>query len=155
MKTYISLLAVLISVLFTSCFKDHEEDFYLPDFRIEFQDAVMNTNSPGLSYPILKELRNKAGVQKYQVNLIGGLKDTDQTVKVRIRPESTAKADQHYKLPKGSELVIPANSAFGYFEVEIPELTNTTAVSLVFDLESNDQLKVSANYSTLALTIRK
>ncbi len=155
MKRYISLLIVVLCISMTSCFKDHEEDFYLPDFRIEFQDAVITTNTPGLSYPILKDLRTKAGVQKYQINLIGGLKDTDQVVKIKIREESTAKAQEHYLLPKGLEIVIPAKTAFGYFEVEIPELSNTSAVRLIFDLESNEHIQASANYKTLGLSIRK
>jgi len=58
-------------------------------------------------------------------------------------------------LPKGLDVVIPAKTAFGYFEVEIPELSNTSAVRLIFDLESNEQIKASANYKTLGLSIRK
>lgn len=155
MKLINFILIMASSILFVSCFKNNDENFYLNDFRTEFQDAVITTNAPGLSYPFLKELRSKAGVQKYQVNLIGGLKDKDQVLTVNILKESTAKINEHYLLPKGNQVIIPAQQAMGYFEVEIPELQNTTAVQLVVELVGNEEVKVNANYKALGLSIRK
>lgn len=155
MKIVNIVILSIMTLFFTSCFKNNDEEFYLKDFRAEFQDAVITTNTPGLNYPFLKDLRSKAGLQKYQVNLLGGLKDKDQVFTVKILAESTAKVNQHYLLPKGAAVTIPANQAMGYFEVEIPELTNTVAVDLIFELVPNDDVKVNANYKTLGLKIRK
>ncbi len=155
MKTNIIVL-FLVSILFSSCMKDAEKDFYIKDFRSEFQDAVVNNNAVDKNYPLLTELRNNAGVKRYQVNLIGGVKATEQIIPIQIlSTETTAVLDQHYKLPKGAQVVIPAQEAIGYFEIEIPSLSNTTAVNLVLELGSTAEVKASANHKTIGLRIRK
>lgn len=155
MKNIIILFLCLAGVV-ASCQKDTNDNFYLKDFRSEFEAAVITSPAPGMSYPVLKELRTNAGIQKYQVNLLGGLKSTDQTIKLKvIAEETTAVEGEHYTLPNGLQVVIPANSAFADFVVEIPALNNTSAVRLVVELESSEEVHASANHKRIGLSIKK
>lgn len=145
-----------LSACFSSCFKNNDEDFYLKDFRAEFQDAVINNNAPGENYPLLAALRTDAGLKSYQVNLMGGLKPTEQVLKVKILDdETTAVQGVHYTLPKGLNITIPANSAFGYLDIEIPALTNTNTLRVVFELESSSEIKASANHKRIGIQVKK
>lgn len=156
MRTKIIALFICLGGFLSSCQKDNNDNFYLKDFRSEFQDAVITNPPADLNYPLLNDLRNNAGIQKYQVNLIGGLKNTDQTIKIKVvAEETTAVEGEHYKLPNGLQVVIPANSAFADFLVEIPTLTNTSEVRLVVELESSTEVHASANYKRIGLPIRK
>lgn len=147
---------LIVSCSLTGCMKDTDETFYLDDYRIEFDEAVTNNNAFGLNYPLLSALRDNAGVVRYRINLIGGLKPTDESVQVSIlATETTAVEGEHYQLPNGLQVIIPANSAFGYLEVAIPELSNTDAVRLVFELQSSEILHASANHKRIGLPIRR
>lgn len=152
----ILIVFLCLSGLFYSCQKDNNDNFYLKDLRSEFQDAVINKPSADMDYPLLKELRTNAGLQKFQVNLIGGLKNTDQVIKIKvIVEESTAVESVHYNLPDGLQVLIPANAAFGSFLVDIPSLSNSQAVRLVLELESSDEIHASANYKRIGLSFKK
>ncbi|MFD2035132.1 hypothetical protein ACFSKL_10035 [Belliella marina] len=147
---------VLLSGIFTGCFEDYDERFLFTDFRVEFQDAVVNNPGAGLDYAVVATLNDNAGLREYQVNLIGGLSDTEQIIPVVfLTDESTAVENTHFSFPNGAQVVIPAGEAFGKFSINIPVLENTSAVRAVFELQSNDMVKASANHKKIGFDIVK
>lgn len=111
---YIILSFIILTTL-AGCFKDYEERYLFTDNRVEFQDAVINS-SP-LNLPALSE---KSGVVRYRVNMTGTQRTTDLTLPFRVIPEqTTARLGIDFSLPKGSSYTIPANSSFGWVEIEI------------------------------------
>jgi len=157
MKKILNIYIIIgLACFMTGCFEDYSEKHLFTDLRVEFQDAVIRNNSPGLTYPLVGTLRNNAGLVTYQVNMFGGLSPVDQIIRVRVlESESSAIEGSHYLLPKGLEINIPANEAFGFLEIEIPELSNVAAVRVVFELESNNQVHASANHKTIGIDIRR
>lgn len=138
--------------LLTSCFKDNDENFYFTDFTVEFQDAVVNNNAVGKSYPIIHAAD---GENNIQVNLIGGLMDIDQAVGVRVvEEETTAIAGEHYTLTSNNEIQFPAQKAIGHLQVDVPALPDETDVVLVVELQASETIKASNNYKTIGLRIR-
>lgn len=149
----IIILLISCTALLSSCFKDHDKDFYFEDFRLEFQDAVLNNNAVNKSFPIVEA---KEGVNKFQVNLLGGLLPESFDVQIKIlTEESTAVEGSHFVLPEGKKVSFASEKALSDFEVEIPSLPEDTDVLLVIELLENNLAKVNKNYSTLGIKIKK
>ena len=155
-KTFAIFYMILLAGILTGCFEDYDERFLFTDFRVEFQDAVIRNPGAGLDYAIVATLGDNAGLQEYQVNLIGGLADADQTIPVRlVAEESTAVENRDFTFPEGSQVLIPAGQAFGKLKISIPELEPETSVRVVFELQSTDVVKASANHKKIGFNIRK
>lgn len=149
----IIILLISCTALLSSCFKDHDKDFYFEDFRLEFQDAVLNNNAVNKSFPIVEA---KEGTNKFQVNLLGGLFPESFDVQVKIvTEESTAVEGTHFALPEGKKVPFTSEKALSAFEVEIPSLPEGTDVLLVVELLENNLAKVNKNYNTLGIKIKK
>ncbi|EIM75115.1 hypothetical protein A3SI_14109 [Nitritalea halalkaliphila LW7] len=150
------LFAFLMSFLLTGCFEDIDQRFLFTTLTVEFDDSVGRTTAPGLDFPIVGTLRNNAGVRQYRVNLFGGLHDQDIEIEARIvESATTAQEGVHFNLPQGRMVRIPAGEAFGFVTVEIPELTNTQAVRLVFELQPTEEVRASANNRRIGIDIRR
>ncbi|GHB35575.1 DUF4843 domain-containing protein [Mongoliitalea lutea] len=151
----ILFLALLMSFVTTSCFEDYSERHFFRTLTVEFDDAVARNNAPGLDFPLLPQLRNNAGDRSFRINLFGGLHGQDLDIPVRIVAESTTAVEGvHYTLPNGLNVRIPANEAFGFLTINIPELPNTAAVRLVFELQSTDLVNASNNKKRIGMDIR-
>lgn len=149
----IIILLISCTAFLSSCFKDHDKDFYLEDFRLEFQDAVLNNNAVNKSFPIVEA---KEGVNKFQVNLLGGLFPEKLEVQIKIlTEETTAVEGTHFVLPEGKKVSFAPETALADLEVEIPELPEGTDMLLVVELLENNLAKVNKNYNTLGIKIKK
>lgn len=153
----IGMVGAMLLVLSTlsSCFKDFTEDFLFTEKMIEIDVATWENNAPGKTFPIKGPYEKGSGVQTFQVNLIGGLLETDQTVSYRIvAEETTAIEGVHYNIPNDGNFVIPANSVTAYLPLEILDFPAETGThTLVVELIGNDQIKVSENYKRLGVSI--
>ncbi|NGM60399.1 DUF4843 domain-containing protein [Sphingobacterium sp. SGG-5] len=153
----IGALSAMLLVLSTlaSCFKDFTEDFLFTEKMVEIDATTWESKAPGKTYPIKGPYEKGAGVQTYQVNLIGGQFDTDQTLHYRIVPEeTTATEGTHFRVPEGGEFVIPANSSVGYLSIEVLDFpAEAGRDTVVLELVGNDAVKVSENYKRLGLAI--
>jgi len=151
--TLCTILLVLSTL--TSCFKDFTEDFLFTEKMIEIDAATWESKAPGKTYPIKGPYEKGIGTQTFQVNLIGGLMATDQTVSYRIVPEETTAVEGvHYNRPNNGNFVIPANSTTGYLPLEILDFPAESGThTLVVELIGNDQIKVSENYKRLGVSI--
>src|SRR5690606_4086973 len=115
-----SILPCLALLMFSACFEDYEERYQFTDNRVEFQDAVINANSPGKTFPILAPLANDVGTVQYRINMTGEQQDVARTVDFRVVPEETTAVEgKDYALPDGESIAIPANSSFGYLALEV------------------------------------
>ena len=113
---HITIFLLTLGML-TSCFKDYEERYLFTDNRVEFEDAVINSSPLSLETHMHDE-----GVVRYRVNMTGAQRSTDITLPFRLVPEkTTARRGVDFDLPNGELYTIPANSSFGWVEVEILE----------------------------------
>lgn len=154
-RTGVVLTLVLTLSTLTSCFKDFTDDFLFTDKMIEFDRATWESNAPGKTYPILGTLEKGSGVHTFQVNLIGGQLDADQTLQYRVVPdETTAMEGTHFALPDGGNFVIEANSSTGLVSIEILDFPAEAGMdTLVLELVGNEQVKVSENYKRIGVSI--
>jgi hypothetical protein len=156
MKKIINIsLIVLITTTLFSCFKDNKATFDSMTL-VEFQDAVVNSNALGKTFPLLAST-NAAQVKVLRINLVGAQRDKDETIKFSVDPtESTAVAGTNYDLAGVSSITIPAKSSFGELKVNIlkaPAQTGKT-VNLVFILEGNGtDINPNANYKKVGYRI--
>lgn len=147
-------LALVTSVMMSSCFKDNQPVFdslYL----VEFQDATRTAPALNKTFPILT-VANGAGIQTRQVNLVGRQRETEESIKFSVDPvETTAKEGVHYSL-EGGVVKIPAKSSFGDCKINIlnaPAAPGTSVV-LVLVLEGNgNDVKPNENYKKLGFRI--
>src|SRR5690554_6209961 len=120
MKKLLYTTFLLSIFTLTGCFKDYEKRYLFTDNRVEFDDAVVNPNGSGVTFPWLTPLANDVGIVRYRVNMTGEQKNVDQTVNFRVVPErTTAREGIDFRFPNGTSVVIPANSSFGWVEVEV------------------------------------
>lgn len=120
MKKLLYMPFVLFTLTLAGCFKDYEERYLFSDNRVEFDDAVINPNGSGVTFPWLTPLPNDVGTVRYRVNMTGEQKNVDRTVNFRLVPErTTAREGIDFRLPHGTSFTIPANSSFGWVEIEV------------------------------------
>ncbi|SFB83200.1 protein of unknown function [Parapedobacter composti] len=149
---YFSIIAIAVFSL-TSCFKDYEERYLFTENRIEFHDAVINSNASGRNYPLLPGVSHEAGVIEFRVNMTGLQKDYDRTINFRVVPEeSTAREGVDYRLPTNGTFVIPANSSFGWVQVEILT-TGSGSPRLVLELLTTDDVRAMDGYHRIGFQI--
>lgn len=170
MKRIVFFLAVLVFALcLTSCIKNKETIFN--DVAVELDAASWNANSAGVSYPILTRMpafgrasssantadstiTRRSGTLRLRVNLVGAQRPENIEVNYEVVPGvTTAVAGVHYAALPG-KVTIPANSSFGYIDVQIlnPGATPGTR-DLVIRLTGGPNITVSQNYNTVGLRI--
>ena len=156
MKKIINIsLIVLVMTSLSSCFKENKQLFDSMTL-VEFQDAIVNSNALGKTFPILAST-NVAQTRVLRINLVGAQRDKDEAIKFSIDPaESTAVAGVNYDLAGATSITIPAKSSFGELKVNVlraPAQAGKT-VSLVFVLEGNgSDINPNANYRKVGLRI--
>ena len=153
MKKHIILLFVCCTALFVSCFKDNDKDFYFKDFRVEFQDAVLNNNAVDKDFPVID---SKVGLNSYQVNLLGGLKNESFDVAVKVlKEESTAVEGVDYKFKDGEKIIFQDEKAISHLEIEVLNSSRTEDLLLVVELQPSESIKVNKNFKTIGVKIKK
>ncbi|ERJ58638.1 hypothetical protein M472_07655 [Sphingobacterium paucimobilis HER1398] len=137
--------------MLTSCFKDYNEDFLITKKAVEFEDAATNSNAPGKNFPVLANLLEMNGVTSYRVNFFGGLSSVPQQIAYRIVEEqSTAVEGRDFRFITGNSLTVPANTSFGFLQIEVLPTINGSKL-LVVELIGNNEVEVSANYRTIGI----
>lgn len=112
---YLYPVLLLVIATFSSCFKDYEERYLFTDNRVEFQDAVINSSPLSL-----QPHAHDAGIVRYRVNMTGSQRSSEMKLPFRLIPEkTTARKGVDFDLPKGEFYTIPANSSFGWIEVQV------------------------------------
>ena len=145
-------IIIIVSLLLTSCFKDYDEKFYFDDLTVEFQDAVINNNALDKDYPVVSA---EIGLNKFQVNLIGGIIAESSSIDVRVvKEETTAIEQQHYTIGNNGQIVFAPNAALTTLDLFVPESTETRDVLLVVELMPSENIKSSNNYKKLGIRIK-
>lgn len=153
MKKRIILLFICCTALFVSCFKDNDKDFYFRDFRVEFQDAVLTNNAVDKEFPVID---SKVGLNSYQVNLIGGLKNEPFDIAVKVlKDESTAVEGVDYKFKNGEKVIFQDEKAISHLEIEVLNNARAKDLFLVVELQPSESIKVNKNYNTIGIKIKK
>lgn len=151
MKRFIIYTICAFTTFMTGCFKDYEERYLFDENRLEFEDAVTNGNATGKTFPILGPIPADDGEVRLQVNMTGEQADHDRTVSFRVVPEETTAVEgTDFALPKGKEFVIPANSSFGFIEIELlPD--GSGSPTIVLELLQSDDMKVLDRYHKIGV----
>lgn len=160
------ILIVLAAFALNGCIKN--EQVLFKDSVLEFDAAIWNANSAGLTYPIMTRvpaqgiatgssqptLTRSSGTIQLRVNLVGAQRSTVTNFTYTVvSGESTAVAGTHYTAVTGTG-TIPANSSFGTISVEILNPgASTGSRILVLQLTDNSEIKASVNYAKLGLSI--
>ncbi len=152
------ILALGIPMLFSSCMKETDKDFYFTTVLAEFDLATNTANAPGRNYPLLAARLRGSGLVSYQINLLGEQLNADQTIALRIDGESTTAVEGvHYRLPNGLNATLPANSSFANLDVEVLDFpaqpTGAASVAVVFEIVGNDVIKPSENHKSIGMQI--
>src|SRR5690606_6829367 len=150
---YRPILLCLALLGVSACFEDYEERYLFTDNRVEFQDAVINSNAPGKTFPILSPLANDVGTVRYRINMTGEQVDVARNVEFRVVPEeTTALEGKDYALPQGVSVSIPAGSSFGYLEVEVLP-GGSGSPTVVFELLETGDIGVLDRYHRIGIRI--
>lgn len=150
MKKNINFLLYGLFFLLTGCFKDYEERYLFEENRIEFNDAVINSNASGKTFPILGPVPAANGKLVFRVNMTGKQSGHDIKLKFKvISEETTAVEGRDYRLPNGEEFIIPANSSFGQIEVDIlPGGSGSPTIAI--ELLPTDDIDIMTRYHKIA-----
>lgn len=157
----IALVAIL-SLVFSSCFKDREVLF--SGAQIEFETAVMTARATGEIFPIIN-LTRTSGTPNYQVNLIGAHLENAETISFsteevpdRLLNANTIRAVEgvHYTL-NGNTFNFPVNASTTNFNGltiinSFPAQTGRTAL-LIIKLDGNERITPAENYRRLGFRI--
>lgn len=167
------LILSVVSLAITSCIKN--EDVLYTGAVVEMDAATWNANSVGVTYPILTRqpaagratsatfasdsvITRRSGTVRLRVNLVGAQRSTptEVTYEVISHPDAAvanAVAGTHYAALPG-KLTIPANSSFGFIEVQIlnPGASSGTR-DLIIRLTGGTDVRVNTNYSAVGLRI--
>ena len=182
-KIYLLFLA-LITLSVTSCIEN--EEIVLKKEFIEVDASTYNSNGLNKDYPVLTRvpapgrqiytattngfpadplITRSSGKIKLRVNLVGAPQSVDQVISYAIVPNETfvsgsisadaAVKGTHYNT--GNTFTIPANSNFGFIEVDI--INPGTALAkdqlIVIELIGNDKLKPNGIDKRVGLVINK
>lgn len=167
MKKILSICAVSIMVLLTSCIKNDIPTF--SEAQIEWDAAAWNANTSPRTYPVMLRvpiygfatptsapaIGRASGKINLRVNVVGAQAPAERSFTYRVVPdETTAVAGTHFRAVTGTG-TIPANSSFGMVEFEVlnPGVAGTAPVIVVLELTSTDALKPAVNYAKLGLSI--
>ena len=177
MRKLLLVFIAFIAFAATSCIEN--EEIVFKGELVELDAATWNANTTGKDYPILSRVPGEnrvlltsdpvisrtSGVIKLRVNLVGAHIDTDQEINYQVVPNESfvsgttnaqpAVEGTHFRT--GRKLTIPANSSFGYIEVEIlnPGTALDTQKLIVIELQGNDRVKPSENEKRVGLMIAK
>lgn len=151
MKRLMIYTICTLTILLSGCFKDYEERYLFDENRLEFEDAVINGNASGKTFPILGPVPAEQGKATFRVNMTGEQSNRDRVLSFRIVPEETTAVDgRDFTLPHGNEFVIPANSSFGFIEVDLlPD--GSGSPTLVLELLPQEDMKVLDRYHKIGL----
>lgn len=160
MKKYI-ILPVILLLMLSGC-EDYKQRYYFMENRIEFQDAVINPNNAGTSggistFPVIPgDINGDAGgIVRLQVNMTGEQAHApyDRILDFEvIAVRTTAREGMEYNLPHGTSFVIPANSSFGFIEIEIlPGGSGRRLLAL--ELKPTEDIKVMDRYHRIGFRI--
>ncbi len=147
-----NIFIIGICLILNSCFKDYDEKFYYRNLAVEFQDAVINNNAVGKTYPIINA---KNGINDFQVNLLGELSSSKNEVKIKIiKEESTAISGKNFTLINDGKVTFPGNTAIANLKIEVPKLEKSENVLLVVELMPSNEIKVNKNYNRIGIRIK-
>lgn len=167
MKRILFSITVLSAFFLSSCIKN--DPVLYQDSKVEFDGAVWNANSVGVTYPILTRVPSQgvatptsqpaitrtSGSFNLRVNLVGPQRSTATTFSYTVdAASSTAVAGTHYTAFSGTG-TIPADSSFGVVTVNVlnPGVSSTTPAVLVLQLTDNENFKANVNYAKVGLSI--
>lgn len=144
---------ILLSVALSSCFKDYNDRALLKDNWVEFDLATSISKATGKNYSIVPGIDKITAVGRYRVNMTGYQSPQDIRLKFKVvDEESTAIEGYHYTFPNGNDIIIPANSSFGYLEVNVLPDPSGSAV-LVVELLGDENIKPMDNYKSIAIPL--
>lgn len=152
MKKIFHLFVFLgIALATSSCFKDNRVTWQ--GAVLEFDQAVTTTPALGVNYPIITTTRG--AVIRARINLVGAHRPNDEVITVAVDPVSTGREGVHFNMRNGGRVTIPANSSFGFLEVDVlnPPPAPGTNVVFVFNIQGNENLKPSENYRRLGFRL--
>lgn len=166
----LSIIGAAIALFFTtSCKKLQEGKVVWTGDYVEVDATVLNAPATGRPWPLLTRvpqggrpvitaqdplITRSSGKVSLRVNLVAPQRAQDETLTFKVVDSvTTAIRDTHYKTT--GTLKIPANSSFGFIEVEIlnPGATTGGAKNLVLELESSATLKANPNYNLVGISI--
>jgi hypothetical protein len=163
MKKIFFAFTIISGIIFSGCIKN--EPVIYEQTTIEFDAATWNTNSPGVTYPIMTRVptygATGGGVNitrlldtvRLRVNLVGAQRATASSFSYSIDAASTAVAGTHFTTLSGTG-TIPANSSFGIISVPLLNPGSTAAPRiLVLQLNDNPDIKANVNYAKIGLSI--
>ncbi len=166
MKRIFFITTLFVAIVLNGCIKN--DPVIYEDARLEFDAAIWNANGAGLTYPILTRvpaqniatgtgqplLTRTSGSVQLRVNLVGAQRASPITFTYQVvAGESTAVAGTHYTSPSGTG-TIPANSSFGSITIDILNPgASTGSKIIVLQLMDVNEVKVSANYAKVGLSI--
>ncbi len=151
------LYSLLLSVLFTSCFKDYDNEYFqYTKQTVEFDAAVPLAKQSNKYFPLLPGITTASGIKSYRVNFFGEQSKADEVIKFRVdADESTAVEGVDFRfVSANSQVTVPANSSFGYIQIEVLS-TATDDRLLVLELLGSDHVAVATAYRGIAIPIFK
>ncbi|MCS6967199.1 MAG: DUF4843 domain-containing protein [Cytophagales bacterium] len=150
-KTFSLLFTVVIACITSSCFEDNRVIWQ--GAVLEFDQAVTLTPAVGVNYPIITTTRG--ATIRARINLVGAQRPNDEVITVAVDPVSTGREGVHFTMRNGGRVTIPANSSFGFLEVDVlnPPPAPGTSVIFVFNIQGNENLKPSENYRRLGFRL--
>lgn len=154
-KISVFALLITLSAALSSCFKNYDQEYFQYKTQtVEFDDAVTNSRASSKHYPMLPGLTALNGVKKYRVNFFGKQSSKDELIDFKIDlSESTALEGRDFRIINADKKVlVPANSSFGYVEVEVlPTLQGQK--QLVLELLGNSTVVVAKTYRSIGIQL--
>ncbi|WP_439881263.1 hypothetical protein ACSX1A_19245 [Pontibacter sp. MBLB2868] len=184
MKKIFLAFLTFIALATTSCIEN--EDIVLKQDFVELDAATYNSNALDKDYPVISRkptpgrqvytattngwpadpsINRTSGTVQLRVNLVGHQSDVAQELTYVVVPNETyasgtinadaAVQGTHFNV--SGKVTIPANSSFGYIDVEIlnPGTALATEKLIVLELAGNDKLKPNPLDKRVAILINK
>ncbi len=166
----VKLIILILSLGFvvSSCDKLKEEITIFRDNYIEIDATVLNAPATGKTFPLLVRvpqggrpviaaqdplITRISGTIQLRVNLVAAQRNQAENLTYTVvADETTAEAGVHYQA--SGALQIPANSSFGFIEIQVLDPGATTGFKdLVVEIQSSTSLKANPNYNRVGLRI--